>query len=65
MRLLIALIFTGLSACAATNDAAFCGPDFSREIAGLRSGLERHPETHDDVGNPGTNIVKSQESVCQ
>lgn len=64
MRLMIALIFIGLSGCA-VNDAAFCGPDFSREIAGLRSGLENHPETHDDVGNPGTNIVKSQESVCQ
>ena len=64
MRSIIALALIGLSGCVATSDAAFCGPDYTRAVQGLRAGLEQHPETPDAVGEPGTDVVLGHEAGC-
>lgn len=65
MRSIIALAVIGLSGCAATSDAAFCGPDFTQAVQGLRAGLEQYPDTPDAVGEPGTDVVLGHEAGCR
>ena len=54
---------TGLTGCAA-SDAAFCADTYTGVIERLRAGLEAHPETHADVGEPATDAVLGHEAGC-
>lgn len=65
MRSILVLILLGVSACTAPlSDAAFCGSDYTTNIAALRAGLEQNPQTPDAVGEPAVNVVLGHEAGC-
>jgi hypothetical protein len=65
MKLILVLIFTGLSGCfAPTSDAAFCQPRFTQAVTELKEGLLAYPETPDAVGEPATDIVRGHKAGC-
>ncbi|QQA43967.1 hypothetical protein [Pelagovum pacificum] len=71
MRATLALvIFLGTTGCSApigslaVSQAEVCD-ELERPIAELRRGLTAHPETHDDVGGPGVEVIITAEAGCR
>ena len=66
MRLIVLALAVplGTIACAPVlSEAGLCA-GLRRPMAELARGLEAHPETHADVGEPGTDVVIGFEGGC-
>lgn len=60
--LTLAALF-GMTGCAIPNDAGICAA-ISPHVAELRTALLAHPETPDDVGEAGADVVIGIEAGC-
>ena len=64
MRWFVLMAALGLTGCVKpVSEPGLCA-GLRRPVADLRSGLELHPETAPEVGEPGTDVVLGFEAGC-
>lgn len=64
MRWFVLMAALGLTGCVKpASEPGLCA-GLRRPVADLRTGLERHPETPEDVGEAGTDVVLGFEAGC-
>ena len=64
MRWFVLMAAFGLTGCVKPAIEPGLCAGLRRPVAELRAGLERHSETPEEVGEPGTDVVLEFEAGC-